>query len=72
MTVRRKLKLFGIYGGVFAGLFYGTSYIMGKSDQVNLLVGGLIRGMRCGVVGLIVARKYLKVIIFKYFIKFKF
>lgn len=61
MTIRRKLKLLSIYGGITAGTFYGGSYLMGKSDQVNLLIGGLIRGARCGVTGLIVARKYLKV-----------
>jgi len=61
MKIRRKLKLFGIYVGAAAGVIYGSAFVMGKNDQINFLIGGLIRGMRCGLTGLIVARKYLKV-----------
>lgn len=57
----KKLKYLGVCLGTTSALIYGGAFLMGKNDQINFLVGGLIRGSRCGMAGLTVARKYLKV-----------
>jgi len=61
MSFLRKIRLLGLYGTFSAGLIYGGLVLGGKKDETKYLIGGLKRGMRCGIAGLIVARKYLKV-----------
>lgn len=63
MFAMRIFKKIGIYSCIFAGSVYGVSLAIGKDQELKYLIGGLIRGTRCARSGLIVARKYLKVMI---------
>ncbi len=62
MSKLYKLGYYSILGG---GLTYGGLLWNGKADEINFLFRGLIRGMRCGIAGASVAKKYLKVISLK-------
>jgi hypothetical protein len=46
---------------MFTGAIYSGLYFTGYSDDALYLLGGLVRGMRCGLAGSQIAYTYLYV-----------